>query len=260
MKNSAFALILGIALIPAAVPAEEEDPLRENVTFYCSFDGALEPDQARGSDKIQNGRLVRENYSFIDGVKGKAVFCKDRSDGLYFQIKDNIDFSVPGSASVWIFPKDWVVQTKDTPNQGKTQWKQTYSCGLITTAYNKTGYIVLQRMTSHVPGGKDVLWLGFPCFQEIKKSNVSKNYDFQLGNWYHIVETWDGQNFTVYVNGEEILKTSVPVKITTDKLARLFSVNVAKGMAVDEYTVYDKQLSADEVKAMYTKLNPNKKQ
>jgi archaellum biogenesis protein FlaJ (TadC family) len=113
-------------------------------------------------------------------------------------------------------------------------------------------------MTSHVPGGKDVLWFGFPCFTEIKKSNVSKTYDFQLGKWYHIVKTWDGLNFTVYVNGTELLKTAVPHKITTDMLSRLFSISVAQGMGVDEYTIYDKQLSAEEVKAIYEKYNPNK--
>ena len=258
MKKHAFALILCAGLIPAFTAAQDEDPLYENIMFYHSFDDTLSPDQSRGSDKIQNGRLVKENFSFIDGVKGKAVFCEKVNDGLYFEIKDNLDFSVPGSVSTWICPKDWIVQTPDTPNQGKTKWKKTYSNGIITTSYNSKGYVVLQRMTSHVPGGKDLLWFGFPCFPEIKKSNVSKNYDFKLGEWYHIVKTWDGLNFTVYVNGEEFLKTAVPHKITTDMLARLFPINIGKGLAVDEYTIYDKQLSADEVKSIYNKLKPGK--
>jgi hypothetical protein len=258
MKKHFLALLLCAGLIPAALTAQEADPLYENIMFYHSFDGTLQPDQSRGSDKIQNGRLVKENFSFIPGVKGKAVYCANKNDSLYFTIKDNLDFSVPGSISTWVYPKNWIVQTKDTPNQGKTKWKQTYSCGLINTAYNPKGYVVLQRMTSHVPGGKDLLWLGFPCFQEIKKSNVSKQYDFQLGKWYHIVQTWDGLNFTVYVNGEEILKTAVPHKITGDYLARLFPINVSKGMAVDEFTIYDKQLSSEEVKTIFNKLNPKK--
>ncbi len=258
MKNHALALLLCAGMIPAALPAQEEDPLYENIMFYHSFNGTLLPDQARGNDKIQNGRLVKENFTFIEGIKGKAAYCAAKNDALYFTIKDNIDFSKPGTVSTWILPKEWIVQTKDTPNQGKTKWKQTYSCGIISTAYSPNGYVVLQRMTSHVPGGKDLLWLGFPCFKEIKKSNVSKNYDFQLGKWYHIVQTWDGLNFTIYVNGEEFLKTAVPHKIATENLARLFPINIAKGMAVDEYTIYDKQLSAEEVKALYQKYTAGK--
>lgn len=258
MKKHALALIFCAGLVPAFTTAQEEDPLYENIMFYHSFEGTFQPDQSRGSDKIQNGRLVKEDYSFIQGVKGKAIYCPAKDGALYFVTKENIDFSKPGSVSTWILPKAWRVQTKDTPNQGKTKWKQTYSNGLISTAYNPKGYVVLQRMTSHVPGGKDLLWFGFPRFKEIKKSNVSKNYDFQLGKWYHIVKTWDGLNFTVYVNGEEILKTAVPHKITPDYLARLFLINIGKGVAVDEYTIYDKQLSADEVKAMFNKLNPAK--
>lgn len=258
MKKHALALLLCAGMIPAIATAQEEDPLYENIMFYHSFDGTLQPDQARGSDKIQNGRLVKENFSFIDGVKGKAVYCAAKDDALYFVIKDNLDFSKPGSVSTWVLPKAWTVQTKDTPNQGKTKWKKTYSNGIISTAYNAKGYVVLQRMTSHVPGGKDILWFGFPCFKEIKKSNVSKTCDFQLGKWYHIVKTWDGLNFTVYVNGEELLKTAVPHKITGDYLARIFPINIGKGVAVDEYTIYDKQLSAEEVKTIYNKLAPRK--
>ena len=258
MKKNVFALILCAGLIPAFATAQEEDPLYENIMFYHSFDDTLQPDQSRGSDKIQNGKLVKENFTFIDGVKGKAVFCEKNGDALYFEAKDNIDYGVPGSVSTWVYAKDWIVQTPDTPNQGQTKWKKTYSTGLISVCYNPKGYVVLQRMTSHVPGGKDVLWLGFPCFAEITKSNASKNYDFQLGNWYHIVKTWDGLNFSVYVNGEEILKTAVPHKITADMLPRLFPISVGKGVAIDEYTVYDKQLSADEVKELYNKLNPKK--
>ena len=258
MKKHALALILSAGMIPAVITAQEEDPLYENIMFYHSFDGTLQPDQSRGSDKIRNGRLVKENFTFIDGIKGKAVFCAAKNDSLYFDIKENLDYSKPGTISTWILPKAWVVQTKDTPNQGKTKWKQTYSCGIISTAYNQKGYVVLQRMTSHVPGGKDLLWFGFPCFQEIKKSNVNKPYDFKLGQWYHIVQTWDGLNFTVYVNGEELLKTAVPHKITRDYLAQYFPINISKGMAVDEYTIYDKQLSADEVKALYQRFTTGK--
>ena len=62
-----LALILGALLVPVFVSA---DALDENVSFSCSFDGSVEPDQARGSDKIIVGNFDKKirGYGREDAV------------------------------------------------------------------------------------------------------------------------------------------------------------------------------------------------
>lgn len=259
MKHSLMSLLLLAGLTPAALPAQQtQDSLAENVTFYCSFDDSVEPDQSRGSDKIIVGNFDKSRFEFIPGVKGKAVLGKNNPQSLRFKIQDNVDFSKPGSVSLWFNPVDWIVQTKDTPNHGNTQWKKTYYNSFFATSFMPTGYIVLQRTTSHVPGGKDVLMLVFPCFKDITKSNVRLDLDLGKNVWHHLAMTWDGLNYVIYLDGKERLRTSVPYKVTSDKLADCFGIGMSSGLAFDEFTLYDKVLSAEEIAGLYKKDNPVK--
>ena len=253
--------LLVAVFLPLIASADNvPDALDENIAFYCSFDGYVEPDQSRGSDKIIVGNFDKKRFSFIDGVKGKAVLGGDKVQSLRFKVKDNVDFAAPGSAVFWFNPVDWQVQTPDTPTLGKTKWKKTYAAGFFSTSYSPKGYIVLQRTSSHVPGNmNDVIMLVFPCFNDIKKSNVRNEARLDKNTWHQLAMTWDGLNYIVYLDGKELLRTSVPYKLTADKLHADFVLSQAKGLAYDEFTIYDKQLDADEVLALYNKLKKNGK-
>ena len=74
MKNHALALLLCAGMIPAIATAQEEDPLYENIMFYHSFDGTLQPDQARGTDKIQNGILVKAGVMLLNDDLVLSIF------------------------------------------------------------------------------------------------------------------------------------------------------------------------------------------
>lgn len=257
MKTATLSLLLAAGITPALSFAQEPDPLAEHIAFYNSFDGSLEPDQSRGSDKIIVGNHDKTRYEFIDGVKGKAVLSKKNAQPLRFKIQDNVDFAKPGSVAFWFNPVNWAVQTPDTPTQGKTQWKQTKTSGFFASTYNPAGYIVLQRQSSHVPGNmKDVIMLVFPCFKDITKSNVRRELEFGRNTWHHLAMTWDGLKYIIYIDGKEVMTTSVPYKITADKLGDCFSINMSEGLAYDEFYIYDKQLSAEEVAGLFRKDNP----
>ena len=254
-------LVLGAIIAPAITFADNSaDSLDENVAFYCSFDGSVEPDQARGSDKIIVGNFDKNRFSYIDGVNGKAVLGGDNVQSLRFKIKENVDFAAPGSVVMWFNPVDWQVQTPDTPTQGQTKWKKTYAAGFFSTSYHPKGYIVLQRTSSHVPGNmNDVIMLVFPCFTDIKKSNVNREVKLDKNTWHQLAMTWDGLNYIVYMDAKEILRTSVPYKLTAEKLHQDFVLSQAKGLAYDEFTIYDKQLSAEEITSLYNKFRKNAK-
>ena len=260
MKTAALTLMLAAGMIPNLFFAQEQDPLAEHVAFHLSFDGSLDPDQSRGSNQIIVGNHDKSRYEFIRGIRGKAVLGKKNVQSLRFKIKDNVDFAKPGSVAFWFNPVNWAVQTPDTPNQGKTQWKQTKTCGFFASTYHSSGYIVLQRQTSHVPGNtKDVLMLVFPCFKNITKSNVRTQLEFGRETWHHMAMTWDGLKYIVYVDGREVLSTLVPYKISSDKLGDCFVIVMNEGLAYDEFTIYDRQLSAAEVAGLFQKDNPLKK-
>ncbi len=260
MKNLVlFVLCSGIA--SAFLQAQQEpDPLAEHIAFYVSFDDSLEPDQARGEAKIQVGNFTPAKYRFMEGVRGKAVIpVPGKAQNLRFKIKDNINFAEPGSITFWFNPVDWAVQTADTPNQPGTQWKKTYHAGFFGTSYSANGYIVLQRLSSHVPGGKDVLMLLFPCFKDLRRSGVSRNFDFGKNVWHFLAMTWNGLDYSVCLDGKQVLSTAVPYKLTQEKLSDCFELSMAGGLAFDEFTVYDKQLSPDEVMKLYRRDAPSQK-
>lgn len=259
--NKFATFLCGALLLPlTAVADNTPDPLDENISFHCSFDCYVEPDQSRGSDKIIVGNFDKKRFTFIDGVKGKAVLGGANVQSLRFKVKDNVDFAVPGSVVFWFNPVNWQVQTPDTPTQGKTKWKKTYAAGFFSTSYSPKGYIVFQRTSSHVPGNmNDVLMIVFPCFNDIKKSNVRREAKLDKNTWHQLALTWDGLNYIAYLDGKEFMRTSVPYKLTADKLHQDFVLSQANGLAYDEFTIYDKQLEANEILALYNRFKKNGK-
>ena len=96
--------------------------------------------------------------------------------------------------------------------------------------------------------------LVFPCFADIKKSNVRAEVKLDKNTWHQLAMTWDGLNYLVYLDGKEILRTSVPYKLTSDKLHQDFVISQTKGLAYDEFTIYDKQLDQNEILSLFNRF------
>lgn len=78
---------------------------------------------------------------------------------------------------------------------------------------------------------------------------------FEYNKWYHVAETYDGLTLRIYINGEldgsmvvsgEIVRTTQPVRIGK----AYADGNYFNGL-IDEPEIYNRALSADEIKAIY---------
>jgi Ca2+-binding RTX toxin-like protein len=80
----------------------------------------------------------------------------------------------------------------------------------------------------------------------------------QTGRWYHVATTNVGQSFTLYLDGAEVASGDMDVNTPADStlsMGRLLYSDLGNerrldGM-IDEVTVYDRALSAAEIKAIY---------
>jgi hypothetical protein len=78
----------------------------------------------------------------------------------------------------------------------------------------------------------------------------------KLGEWVHVACAYDGQRGTVYVNGIEagsadfprlVLETNYPFYVGS---RRGWRTNASLQGAIDEALVYDRALTADEIKGL----------
>ena len=87
----------------------------------------------------------------------------------------------------------------------------------------------------------------------------SASYDFQAGQWYHVVALIDGNQRQVYVNDEFIDENIAPNKLDYSDPGRFFIAQDQDGASatdffkgtIDEVKIYNRALSAEEILAHY---------
>ena len=252
MQISTAAAILFATGICAA---QNLNALEEHVTFQISFEDSVEVDRAEGEVALQQGKHedIQDGYSYVEGVKGKALYnTNPRGHVRRYQMKDNINFEQPGTVSLWIKPVDWKKLTPDSPKQKNGRYN-TITTPFFMTGWSKTGYIVLERACPEFLGRSEMVRLLFPAFKNIR-SYYSKEFKWEDNKWYHIVLTWSGYNFTVYINGENVLAAAHKEQLKQSDMHKNFEVRPNAGMAMDEFTIYNKALSPEEIKALYDSM------
>ena len=229
--------------------AEEniEELIQEGVTFYASFDGQINADRAAGANKPNN--IYGKKINYIDGVKGKALNGDNERIMLAYRIAENIDFSKSGTLSMWIKPVSWAT-TANAPQQTNTEFKKIIVNEFFLTSYQKTGYIVLQRMTGNTIKRKDTLGVFFPSIPGIKASCRSE-IDWNLDEWHNVVLTWNPMIFKLFIDGSEKGKATLQRKIENTELSSNFAICCPAGTAIDEFIIYDHELSDENIAKFY---------
>ena len=105
-------LLLAIIGFSAAAFAQDEIyyPEYENsVSFYASFDAATaDADISEGRERPM---AVLGKLKFVDGLRGKALFCGKGGANVRYARKDNFTFHRPGTLLFFFKAIDW----KTTP-------------------------------------------------------------------------------------------------------------------------------------------------
>ncbi len=249
--NLSMAVLLSSA-ISLTVAAADADPLASNVTFQITFDDSADVDIASGSAdlKQQPHEDVQDGYTYVNGIKGKALLNSNpRGFVRRYEIKGNLDFEKPGTISMWIMPVKWDKLSPDSPKQPNGRYN-TITTPFFMTSWAATGYIVLERACPELLENPERVRLLFPGFKNII-GYYEKHYTWEDNKWYNIVMTWNGRDYSVYINGELAIAAALGEKLKNSDMASTFEVRPNVGMALDEFTIYDKALSLDEIKAMY---------
>lgn len=100
--------LLGIFVAIFPISAQHKLPVAsEDITFELNFNGEnsnMNADLAAGNPKLIThfGKL-----KFEKGLTGNALYCGKGGAKLRYHLKGNLDFSNPGSITMWIYPIDW---------------------------------------------------------------------------------------------------------------------------------------------------------
>lgn len=255
MKILQLAVMSAAVLTAGSLFAQDLKALEEHVTFQMSFEGSVEVDRAEGEIKLQQGKHedVQSGYSYVDGVRGKALYNTDPKGHVRRHLmKDNINFDLPGTVSLWVKPVAWKKLTADSPKQKNGRYN-TITTPFFMTGWCRTGYIVLERACPEFLNRPEQVRLLFPGFKNIR-SYYSKEFKWEDNKWYHIVMTWSGYNYTVYINGEVVLAAAHKEKLKQSDMHRNFEIRPNAGMTLDEFTIYNKALNPAEIKALYNSM------
>ena len=88
-------------------------------------------------------------------------------------------------------------------------------------------------------------------FYTSASGGVWSGYNLTIGVWEYLVVTYDGTNVKIYINGDEKVSSAETLDIgATGYKIGLFRAEASDGQE-DEVRIYDKALTASEVKALY---------
>ena len=182
------------------------------------------------SGRGNNGTLVN-GPTWVDGKFGKALQFDGSDDYVEVQHSDSLNIQGPITLETWVQIKSWAksgsIVSKGTGG--------TYVWQIFVDSANKriAGYFKV-----------DTAWRS--CYSGT----------LSLDTWYHVISSWDGTNSYLYINGVQAgTDTTGSGTLATNTL----SLFIGKGGTepyyhngtIDEVRIYNRALTAEEIKAHY---------
>lgn len=258
MKKNVILLLLTLSAAICVVADDSADAIQEDVNFYLSFDGSVEADRTNGAVKPANISNLK-NPEYAPGVSGKALLSKNQRIVLTFKRENILDFEHPGSVSIWIKPVKWL-HPKDMPVDEKTGFRKTLCQNFFLTNYSKNGYLGFERLTSpHLDHHARIL-LFFANLKGIKANCSSYiNWGTEKDKWHNIVITWSPMSFKMYFDGEFKAETTLQRALANSELSDYFTIECPAETIIDEFIIYSKALSQEQVSRFYQILSKGMK-
>lgn len=218
---------------------------------YWRFDEVQMPVVAEGGIRTED--VVQGNFSYVGGVRGKAL----KFDGFTTRIARNANLPEIHEAvtfEAWIAPEAYPWNWNAIVEQ-----KNRYFFGLDATGH-----------------------IGVRVFVDDQWRECVSSIEVPFRRWSHVAATFDPRDgLTVYINGENAghlqigghldrgeldPKTGQPTGGTfqigrnIDELPPAASIKIAASYSfdglIDELKIYDRALSADEIKKTYQSASP----
>ncbi|MCL4406458.1 MAG: LamG domain-containing protein [Patescibacteria group bacterium] len=213
---------------------------------YWPFDGSgtiangqtlgLEDQSGYGNNGTASN-LNSTGMSFVTGKVGNAIQLDGVDDWVDSGTNASINFTGPFTMAVWFNTSDAAgtsrIFSKQYSDLDETTAGSCYQLGIYMTHYRFSLYTSLSSIDRQI---------GTP----------------QNSAWVHYAAVWDGSRYEMYVNGNQIDSGGLTGVLRTNPLTPL-SIGTSyadqamyffKG-SLDEARMYNRDLSADEVRALY---------
>lgn len=230
MKKFLFAALIG--LLPLLSCAAEES----NLKCYVSFDGGTEPEIAAPGVKLR----LSETPQFVEGKYGKAIRFRraDKSGDLLYDLGTTINGD--WTLGCWIKLDRAGNRNFGSKEPGRYLFRTGFAwkAGNIMAGFDNWGKFMLDRFDAD--GNSRGLTLPAAAFP--------------ANEWIHVAFTQKGGAHAVFINGNEATYSKVqPVEKPGPKqnVLRIGSLDTKDNQlegAIDELKIFDRALSAEEVK------------
>jgi len=196
----------------------------DGLLSYWTFDAAdIADETAKDAWGKRDGTILGDAY-LTAGIIGDALEFDGSGDYVEYDDSGLPEGNAPRTMSVWVKPEGGGVRSAlewGTNGGGRR-------CGILVLGNQRIKF---------VGSGADVQSIG---------SVVN-------GEWHYISETWDGTNIKIYIDGV-LDTTGVPAPNPINTVLRVGRIGANIGSAgenfngvIDEVSIYDRALSADEV-------------
>jgi len=185
------------------------------------------------SGKANNAEINEAEW--VDGIKNKALEFYRADDCVEIPISPSLNITGNKlTMEAWIFPKDWE--------------QNAYVISIYDGAKGQYGMGLTARESGNLK------WYIFSDGVLIaKQSSVEQKLD----SWHHFATSYDGSAVSFYWDGELVDSQDVSGNIdSTDMpllIGKLGGLPLHFVGVIDEVKIYDRALSADEIKAHYQK-------
>lgn len=249
-------LLLGMVLISAgsvfclAQEEKPEDGVREkllsdeSLLFFAPFDFSVDAEKAH-RNKV--GTLGGEG-EFVEGVVGNSLSLPASGKGtVAYDFRDNINFKEAGTLMFWFKPYWW---GDDTSGNRSLLWIRL----------SNRRYYALYR-SFHAPAPTDLYAIIKGFGERISTRHWKKD------EWVHLAFTWDAATFRYigYVNGKPAFISTMrwlvkyedePLEPKSLILGRYYVSDIPIDAAYDEFYVFGRALSKEEIMGYYNETRP----
>jgi len=238
-KNEFWRSALSICLLLTSFAFASE----QGLLFHLSFEETLDAEFAQGNKEGSQNK-PEDTVKYIEGVKGNAVLLDNGS--IYYDARENLKTS-RGTVTFWAKPVNW------DPAKPSANWIYFFALQQRTTP-GVQDRMQLWRYPETMLGGKYNYY-----------SAQGPNDDtfilpdmgtWEKGEWRFFALTWDNSKDIkeFFADGRRISrsqrkKDALPVDINHIQIA-------ASGTAYDEFKIFDRVLSEEEIAALFAEHSP----
>jgi len=264
-------MILGFLLL--GICASVVEGKDESLLFAVDFDDySVNAGFSKGDPKCYSFENPDLQLRMFPGIKGKGnALTMNNEESCTYKLPGNFD-PRHGSVSMWVSPQNWKVSANN--------WQHFFSVStpkfhLILYKYIWSKHLMFYIRDPSLPEGKQIF----------AAHTILKDEDWEKGKWHKLDITWDAKGMKLYVDGvmpevyhknSQLRKPFVKFQNQLDFQApgafagSYMVVGMPKSnqknegtdinyqTAYDDIKIYNRPLSAAEIKNAYEKYFPSK--